>query len=207
MQMNGTRQLAASADQAWQALNDPEMLKACIPGCDKFEAVTDLQYAMGVSIRIGPVAAKFSGTVTLDEVVPPSSYVIHFEAQGGVAGFGKGSSRVQLVPNEGGVELQYQVESQVGGKLAQVGQRLIDVAAKSLAEDFFKRFEAKLSERLQAEQPGLAQGVDTDGSEQTVTGSSADAEDGLFGIPRWGLYLAAAVAAGLVIAFAPASGT
>ncbi len=207
MQMNGTRQLAASADQAWQALNDPEMLKACIPGCDKFEAVTDLQYAMGVSIRIGPVAAKFSGTVTLDEVVPPSSYVIHFEAQGGVAGFGKGSSRVQLVPNEDGVELQYQVESQVGGKLAQVGQRLIDVAAKSLAEDFFKRFEAKLSERLQAEQPGSAQGVDSEESKQTVTASSADVQDGLFGIPRWGLYLAAAVAAGLVIAFAPASGT
>jgi uncharacterized protein len=206
MQMNGTRQLAASAEQAWQALNDPEMLKACIPGCDKFEAVTDLQYAMGVSIRIGPVAAKFSGTVTLDEVVPPSSYVIHFEAQGGVAGFGKGSSRVHLVPNEGGVELQYEVESQVGGKLAQVGQRLIDVAAKSLAEDFFKRFEAKLSERLQAEQSGSAQ-LDAGGSKQTVAGSSADAQDGLFGIPRWGLYLAAAVAAGLVIAFAPASGT
>lgn len=207
MQMNGTRQLAATAEQAWQALNDPEMLKACIPGCDKFEAVTDLQYAMGVSIRIGPVAAKFSGTVTLDEVVPPSSYVIHFEAQGGVAGFGKGSSRVHLVPNEGGVELQYEVESQVGGKLAQVGQRLIDVAAKSLAEDFFKRFEAKLSERLQAEQPGSAQGVDAVGFEQTVAGSSADAQDGLFGVPRWGLYLAAAVAAGLVIAFAPGSGT
>lgn len=203
MQMNGTRQLVATADQAWQALNDPEMLKACIPGCDKFEAVTDRQYAMGVSIRIGPVSAKFSGTVTLDEVVPPSSYVIHFEAQGGVAGFGKGSSKVQLVPNDQGVELQYQVESQVGGKLAQVGQRLIDVAAKSLAEDFFKRFEAKLAERLQdAGEVASQSGASITSGQQT-----GQSEEGFMGMPRWAWYLAAAVAAGLVIAFAPASGT
>lgn len=203
MQMNGTRQLNATAHQAWQALNDPDMLKACIPGCDRFEAVTDTQYAMGVSIRIGPVSAKFSGTVTLDEVVPPTSYVIHFEAQGGVAGFGKGSSRVQLVPNDQGVELQYQVESQVGGKLAQVGQRLIDVAAKSLAEDFFKRFEAKLAERLQASGE-----VTTQSSDSAVAGQGeGKPQEGLMGIPRWAWYLAAALAAGLVIAFAPASGT
>ena len=203
MQMNGTRQLNATADQAWQALNDPDMLKACIPGCDRFEAVTDTQYAMGVSIRIGPVSAKFSGTVTLDEVVPPTSYVIHFEAQGGVAGFGKGSSRVQLVPNDQGVELQYQVESQVGGKLAQVGQRLIDVAAKSLAEDFFKRFEAQLAERLQASGELTTQSPDSAVSGQGET----KPQEGLMGIPRWAWYLAAALAAGLVIAFAPASGT
>jgi carbon monoxide dehydrogenase subunit G len=203
MQMNGTRQLNATADQAWQALNDPDMLKACIPGCDRFEAVTDTQYAMGVSIRIGPVSAKFSGTVTLDEVVPPTSYVIHFEAQGGVAGFGKGSSRVQLVPNDQGVELQYQVESQVGGKLAQVGQRLIDVAAKSLAEDFFKRFEAKLAERLQASGEVTNQSPDSAVSGQ----GESKPQEGLMGIPRWAWYLAAALAAGLVIAFAPASGT
>jgi carbon monoxide dehydrogenase subunit G len=203
MQMNGTRQLNATADQTWQALNDPNMLKACIPGCDRFEAVTDTQYAMGVSIRIGPVSAKFSGTVTLDEVVPPTSYVIHFEAQGGVAGFGKGSSRVQLVPNDQGVELQYQVESQVGGKLAQVGQRLIDVAAKSLAEDFFKRFEAKLAERLQASGEVTTQSPDSAVSGQGET----KPQEGLMGIPRWAWYLAAALAAGLVIAFAPASGT
>ena len=203
MQMNGSRQLAATADQAWQALNDPEMLKACIPGCDKFEAVTDTQYAMGVSIRIGPVSAKFSGTVTLDEVVPPSSYVIHFEAQGGVAGFGKGSSKVQLVPNDQGVELQYQVESQVGGKLAQVGQRLIDVAAKSLAEDFFKRFEAKLAERLQDGGEVASQS----GASITSGQQTGQSEEGFMGMPRWAWYLAAAVAAGLVIDFAPASGT
>ena len=204
MQMNGTRQLSATPEQAWQALNDPEMLKACIPGCEKFEAVTESQYAMGVSIRIGPVSAKFSGTVTLDEVVPPSSYVIHFEAQGGVAGFGKGSSKVQLVPNDQGVELQYQVESQVGGKLAQVGQRLIDVAAKALAEDFLKRFEAKLAERLQqaSGEWALAEtGTGDQGSEPI--GSSTQGE--FMGMPRWAWYLVAAVAAGLVIAFAPAS--
>jgi carbon monoxide dehydrogenase subunit G len=204
MQMNGTRQLSATPEQAWQALNDPGMLKACIPGCEKFEAVTESQYAVGVSIRIGPVSAKFSGTVTLDEVVPPSSYVIYFEAQGGVAGFGKGSSKVQLVPNDQGVELQYQVESQVGGKLAQVGQRLIDVAAKSLAEDFFKRFEAKLAERLQ-QASGEGDLAETGTGDQGSEPGRGSTQGEFMGMPRWTWYLVAAVAAGLVIAFAPAS--
>jgi carbon monoxide dehydrogenase subunit G len=122
MQMNGTRQLSATPGQAWQALNDPEILEACILGCDKFEAVTDSQYAMGASILTGPISTKFAGAVTLDEVLLSSSYVIHFEVQGGVAGFGKGRSKVQLVPNDQGVELQYQVGSRVGGKLAKVDQ-------------------------------------------------------------------------------------
>ncbi|HCO57671.1 MAG TPA: hypothetical protein DIT38_05820, partial [Burkholderiales bacterium] len=98
-------------------------------------------------------------------------------------------------------------QSHVGGKLAQVGQRLIDVAAKSLAEDFFKRFEAKLAERLQAEQPGSGLLAGVDASKKTASGPIENTQDGFFGIPRWGLYLAAAAAAGLVIAFAPASGT
>ncbi|MEK9812463.1 MAG: carbon monoxide dehydrogenase subunit G [Bordetella sp.] len=204
MQMNGTRQLAATPEQAWLALNDPEMLKACIAGCDKFEAVTDFQYVMRVSIRIGPVFAKFTGTVTLDEVVPPSSYVIHFEAQGGVSEFGKGSSKVQLVPNDQGVELQYQVESQVGGKLAQVGERLVDVAAKSLAEDFFKRFEAKLAERLQqASGEGTSAGAGAGDQGSETAGGSTQGD--FMNLPRWAGYVVAAVAAGLVIIFTPAS--
>ena len=141
MDMQGNRQLSATQEQAWAALNNPDILKACIPGCEKFELTEENSYNVGVALRIGPVAAKFSGTVKLMDIQPPHSYALQFEAQGGVAGFGKGESKVNLTPNPEGCELNYTVHSKVGGKIAQLGQRLIDGAAKSLAEDFFKRFE------------------------------------------------------------------
>jgi hypothetical protein len=100
-----------------------------------------------VALKIGPVAAKFTGKVSLMDIVPPNSYALQFEAQGGIAGFGKGESKVELKPVEGGVELTYTVHSQVGGKIAQLGQRLIDGVAKTLAEDFFTRFEEQLIAR------------------------------------------------------------
>ncbi|MFM1881315.1 MAG: hypothetical protein RLZZ344_1549 [Pseudomonadota bacterium] len=198
MQMQGNRQLRATADQAWQALNDPEILKACIPGCDRFEATGELAYALGVSIKIGPVSAKFSGKVTLDEVNPPVSYVLHFEAQGGVAGFGKGSSKVRLEPNAEGVMLVYEVSSQVGGKLAQVGQRLIDAAAKSLAEDFFKRFEAALAERLGTQ--GASEEKSAEGAQPSSASPSIWST-----IPRWAWFLVVAAAAAAVIFSTPPS--
>ncbi len=152
MDMQGQRQLYVTQQQAWEALNNPDMLKACIPGCDKFEAHGENMYNVGVAIKIGPVSAKFTGKVTLSDIQPPTSYALQFEAQGGVAGFGKGQSQVTLTPNAEGCELTYTVHSTVGGKLAQLGQRLIDGAAKSLAEDFFRRFD----EALQAQYPRTA---------------------------------------------------
>jgi len=147
MDMQGSRLLKATQEQAWQALNDPAILKACIPGCDKFELAEPNVYAVGVALKIGPVAAKFTGKVSLMDIVPPTSYALQFEAQGGIAGFGKGESKVELKTVEGGVELNYVVHSQVGGKIAQLGQRLIDGVAKTLAEDFFTRFEEQLQAR------------------------------------------------------------
>jgi len=147
MDMQGSRVLNATQEQAWQALNDPDILKACIPGCDKFELAEPNVYAVGVALKIGPVAAKFTGKVSLMDIVPPNSYALQFEAQGGIAGFGKGESKVELKPVDGGVELNYTVHSQVGGKIAQLGQRLIDGVAKTLAEDFFTRFEEQLQTR------------------------------------------------------------
>ena len=147
MDMQGSRVLNATQEQAWQALNDPDILKACIPGCDKFELAEPNVYAVGVALKIGPVAAKFTGKVSLMDIVPPNSYALQFEAQGGIAGFGKGESKVELKPVDGGVELLYTVHSQVGGKIAQLGQRLIDGVAKTLAEDFFTRFEEQLQAR------------------------------------------------------------
>jgi uncharacterized protein len=148
MDMLGSRTLAASPQQVWDALNDPDVLKACIPGCDKFEATEPHSYAVGTQLKIGPVSAKFTGKVQVSELQPPTRYTIAFEGQGGAAGFGKGSSTVSLAPLAGaGTQLDYTVNAQVGGKIAQLGQRLIDGAAKLVADDFFKRFEATLLER------------------------------------------------------------
>ena len=147
MEMRGTRQLGVTQQQAWEALNDPETLKACLAGCDKFEPAGSDTYVVGMAVKVGPVSAKFNGKVTLSDIVPPQSYKLSFEGQGGVAGFGKGSSAVSLTPNAGGCELGYTVQAQVGGKIAQLGQRLIDGAAKSTADDFFKRFEAEMLAR------------------------------------------------------------
>jgi hypothetical protein len=147
MDMQGSRVLAATQQQAWDALNDPEVLKACIPGCDKIESTGENQYTVSMAVRVGPVAARFGGRIQLSEVNPPESYTLGFDGQGGAAGFGKGSAQVRLAPVPQGCELGYVVNAQVGGKIAQVGQRLIDGVARSMAEDFFKRFEAELQRR------------------------------------------------------------
>jgi carbon monoxide dehydrogenase subunit G len=177
MEMLGNRRLGVTQQQAWEALNDPETLKKCIPGCDKFELTGDNQYSVALAVKIGPVSAKFSGKVMLSDIVAPDGYKLTFEGQGGVAGFAKGASSVTLRPLAGGAEvaavtpaadgaetvveaapveaapspagceLDYTVQAQVGGKIAQLGQRLIDGAAKSTADDFFKRFEAEMQSR------------------------------------------------------------
>ena len=150
MDMQANRQLGVTQQQAWDALNDPEVLKVCIPGCDKVEASGDNQYAIGMALKIGPVSAKFAGKITLSDIVPPSSYTIAFEGQGGPAGHGKGNAQVKLTPNDAGCDLAYTVHAQVGGKVAQLGQRLIDGAAKGIAEDFFKRFDNEMQRRFPA---------------------------------------------------------
>lgn len=147
MDMQASRLLNVTQQQAWDALNDPEVLKACIPGCDKVEASGENQYAIGMALKIGPVSARFSGKITLQDIQPPQSYTLRFEGQGGPAGFGKGDAQVTLTPSEQGTLLAYTVHASVGGKVAQLGQRLIDGAAKSMAEDFFKRFDDEMQRR------------------------------------------------------------
>lgn len=147
MDMQGNRQLAITQQQAWEALNDPAVIQACIPGCDKMEASGDNQYAVALALKIGPIAAKFTGKISLNDIVVPSSYTIAFDGQGGVAGFGKGTAQVKLLANPQGCELGYLVHASVGGKVAQLGQRLIDGAAKSMAEDFFKRFDEAMQKK------------------------------------------------------------
>ncbi len=180
MDMQGSRQLAITQQQAWEALNDPEVLKACITGCDKVEPTGENQYAIGMAVKIGPVSAKFAGKITLADIVAPESYSINFEGQGGAAGFGKGNSAVKLVPNEGGCELQYTVHASVGGKIAQLGQRLIDGVAKSMAEDFFKKFD----EAMQVKYPA-AYAIKEEAAHADPARPGDMVDDEKSGIPVW----------------------
>ena len=142
MTMSGEQQLTAPREQVWAALNDPEVLKACIPGCESLEKLSDNEFAAVATNRIGPVKARFKGKVRLTDLDPPNSYKISGEGDGGIAGFAKGGATVALTDKDGGTLLTYNVEAQIGGKLAQLGQRLVNGAAKKLADDFFTKFAA-----------------------------------------------------------------
>ena len=144
MKLASSRLLPVDRDTAWRALNDPEVLKAAIPGCESMERTGENEFMAVMVATIGPVKAKFRGRVTLADVVAPERYTIHFDGQGGPAGFGKGSAAVALAPEEGGTRLTYEVKAQVGGRIAQVAQRLIDAAAGKVADDFFDAFTANL---------------------------------------------------------------
>jgi uncharacterized protein len=175
MEMQGKRELAVSQSQAWASLNDPEVLKLCIPGCDKIDSTGPDKYAIGMALKIGPVSAKFAGNIQLADIVAPESYTLSFDGQGGAAGFGKGVSKVALVPlASGGCELSYNVNASVGGKIAQLGQRLIDAAAKSMADDFFKRFDVQMQERYPA--PVVADVSSENSSTPAATQSPESAE-------------------------------
>ena len=185
MDMTGQRTLQVTQQQAWEALNDPDILKACIPGCQKFEPVGDQKFAVAAGIKMGPVSAVFNGSVQLTDIVAPQSYKLNFDAQGGVAGFGKGESAVEIKPLEKGCELHYTVHSSVGGKIAQLGQRLIDGVAKNMAEDFFKRFEAELEKRYPP-------------SEAPPANETAPAPSPA-GVPTWMWAAGAAIALAIVV--------
>ena len=140
MTMNGEYQLAASRDVVWEKLNDAETLKACIPGCEELNKTSDTSFEATASIKIGPVKARFKGKVNLTDLDPPNGYKIVGEGDGGIAGFAKGGATVALTDKDGGTLLTYNVEAQIGGKLAQLGQRLVNGAAKKVADDFFQKF-------------------------------------------------------------------
>jgi len=139
--MNGEVELAAPREVVWAKLNDPEVLKASIPGCEELERTEDNDgFRAVVKVKVGPVSARFKGRVTLSDLDPPNGYRINGEGEGGVAGFAKGGAAVRLAEKGGGTLLTYEVEAQIGGKLAQLGQRLINGTAKKLADEFFTNF-------------------------------------------------------------------
>ena len=147
MEMTGSQTLPVSQQIAWEALNDPEILKASIMGCDLLDRTSDTEFLAGVTAAIGPVKAKFKAKLTLSDVNPPESYTIRFDGQGGAAGFGKGEAQVKLIPDGAATRLDYTAKANVGGKLAQIGSRLVDAASKKMADDFFVKFNAELARR------------------------------------------------------------
>ncbi len=151
MDMTGERRIAAPRQVVWDALNDTTTLKASIPGCDSLEKTGDNQMKATASIKLGPISAKFAGAVTLSDIDAPNSYTISGEGQGGVAGFAKGGAKVFLSDDAGATLLRYEVNAQVGGKLAQLGARLIDATAKQMAEQFFTKFSAEVQKLVPVE--------------------------------------------------------
>ena len=144
MNLIGSRVIAADRQTVWAALNDPEVLKACIPGCQEMNGSVEEGYEAVVTQKVGPVKATFKGAVEFSDVVENEGYVISGEGKGGAAGFAKGGAKVNLSDAEGGTELAYDVEAKVGGKLAQLGSRIIDGFAKKMADQFFENFQAQV---------------------------------------------------------------
>ena len=145
MEMQGERRIPAPRQVVWERLNDPETLKQCIPGCESIDKVSDTEFTAKVKAKVGPVSARFAGKVTLTDLDPPAGYTISGEGTGGVAGFAKGSAKVALEEDGADTIMRYGVQAQVGGKLAQIGSRLVDGTARKLADQFFDRFAAAVN--------------------------------------------------------------
>jgi uncharacterized protein len=148
MNMTGEVQLPASRETVWAMLNEPAVLKSCIPGCESLDKDSDNEFRAVATIKIGPVKARWKGKVRFSNLDPSNSYSISGEGEGGVAGFAKGGAKVSLANKDGGTLLSYNVEAQIGGKLAQLGQRLINSVAKKTADDFFGNFAAAVRPKV-----------------------------------------------------------
>ncbi|MDX3907483.1 MAG: carbon monoxide dehydrogenase subunit G [Pigmentiphaga sp.] len=169
MQLVGEQLVPADQQTTWAALNDPEILRQCIPGCDAITEDGEHAYRVDMAVRVGPISAKFKGKLRLLDIQAPTAYRLEFEGQGGAAGFGKGTAAVRLAPEAGATRLTYTVDASIGGKLAQVGARLIEAAARKLSDEFFGKFNALM-------QPDAR---DTQGLAEPAPDQSGDS------VPRW----------------------
>jgi len=143
MDMTGEQLIPLDRARTWAALNDIDVLKSVIPGCETIEKISDEEFHVQVQTKIGPVSARFKGKMTLKDVDPPTGYTLVFDGQGGAAGFAKGEARVELAPDGEHTLLRYTAKANIGGKLAQIGSRLVDGAARKLADQFFTAFRAR----------------------------------------------------------------
>jgi len=184
MELSDSRKIAADRETVFAALNDPEVLRQAIPGCERLEKESDEKLSATVALKVGPVKARFEGEVELSDLNPPESYVISGSGKGGAAGFASGSARVRLTEQDGGTLLEYSVDAKVGGKIAQLGSRLIDATARKLAGEFFDKFGALVEGGPAAESAPAAEGA------QAASGK---------GVPKWA-WAAVALAVALAIA-------
>ncbi len=177
MELTESHTLPVPQQRAWEALNDTAILKVCIPGCESIEADGENTYAVALTAAVGPVKARFKGRMQLADIDAPRSYTIQFEGQGGAAGFGKGDARVTLeAAGDNATTLNYTASAQVGGKLAQIGSRLVDGAARKIAAEFFKRFGEQLGAGEQGQQEDQARAPEDAPDAQTDT-SNAEGSD------------------------------
>ncbi|MGY8990066.1 MAG: SRPBCC family protein [Rhodospirillales bacterium] len=180
MDMTGEYRIPAPKQAVWDALNDPEVLKASIPGCDSVEKISDTELKAKVTLKIGPVKAKFAGDVTLSDMDPPNGYTISGKGKGGAAGFGSGSATVSMTEEGGETVLTYSAKASVGGKIAQIGQRLIDSTSKKLADEFFSNFVEQLAVTgvSSPATPAQKEGVDGEALVSTSADSTAESAEG-----------------------------
>lgn len=196
MEILGSQTIPATQEQVWDALNNPDVLKKCLPGCESVEQTSPDLFKVKITTAIGPLKAKFSGTLQVTEAKPPESCVLIFEGQGGAVGFGKGSSSVTLKTVPDGTELSYSAKAHVGGKLAQIGSRLIDSVAKKMSDDFFKAFNQELGGT--GIQPTLVDRQSQEkSSENTLTKNLTESSSSTTGtmVPAWWLIFAVGVGA------------
>jgi carbon monoxide dehydrogenase subunit G len=195
MDMTGEYRVPAPRETVWQALNDVDVLRQSIPGCDEIEKTSDTSFTAKVTAKVGPVKAKFSGAVTLSDIDPPNGYTISGEGTGGAAGFAKGGAQVTLEEDGDGTLLKYTVNATVGGKLAQIGSRLIDSTSKKMANEFFGKF----VEVVGAAEAAPAAGEFAPPAETSASGGETDASKGL--PPAVWVVLVIVIVAGLIFAF------
>jgi uncharacterized protein len=193
MDMTGEHRVAAPQTKVWDALNDPDILKRCITGCEEVQRISPTEFTAKVQARVGPVSARFGGKVTLSDLDPPNGYKISGEGTGGAAGFAKGGAEVHLTPDGDATKLSYKVTAQVGGKLAQIGSRLIDSTARKYADDFFAKFAAIVGAPAPAVAP--AEAAPTAPQPPAPTVMPAQPEGKRLSPVVWAAILAALVAA------------
>ncbi|MSQ70536.1 MAG: carbon monoxide dehydrogenase [Betaproteobacteria bacterium] len=199
MEMTGEQLIPVSQAEVWRGLNDPQILKTCIAGCESIDRVSDTEYKVVLVAAVGPVKAKFTGKLLLADLNPPNSYALSFEGSGGAAGFGKGSASVTLSPAESGTKLVYTCKANVGGKLAQVGSRLIDGVAKKMANDFFIKFNKTMAPEGAAPQAAAPVAVSNAGADSGTHTQDNPVEAPPFN-PMW--YVAGVIALMLLAQYA-----
>ena len=193
MDLKGEEIIAQPMQRVWDCLNDPEILKACLPGCEEITKTGDDEFKVVLTAAVGPVKARFTGKLMLSDLNPPESYSLNFEGAGGAAGFAKGQAKVHLTPDDAGTKLAYEANAKIGGKIAQVGSRLIDGVARRIVADFFARFNERVATPESAEPSRSAAPDELHQSRESVDTVQITAPEGRSGKSRTAIWVGVAI--------------